>query len=77
MICRHCQDYIPNDSRFCPKCGIRLWIPPPANRPWRWIVVIFLVAVIWSRVVGKELKVQLQDQILNLRAQANRALNTL
>ena len=31
MICRHCRDYIPEDSRFCPKCGVRLWIPPVPN----------------------------------------------
>jgi hypothetical protein len=73
VICRHCQDYIPEDSRFCPKCGIGLWIDPPANRPWRWIVVIFLFAFIWSVVVRKEFQVQLLD----LRAQVYSALEAL
>ena len=73
MICRHCQDYIPEDSRFCPKCGVRLWTAPPTNRPWRWIVVIFLFVVIWSVVVRKEFQVQLLD----LRAQVYSAFNAL
>ena len=73
MICEHCQSYIPADSRFCPKCGVRLWTPPLAKRPWRWIVLIFLCAVVWSVVVRKELEAQL----LNLRAQVSSALNAL
>ena len=28
MFCKHCQDYIPEDSRFCPKCGVRLRSEP-------------------------------------------------
>ena len=73
MICKHCQDYIPEDSRFCPKCGVRLWTAPPADRPWRWIVLTFLGAIIWSVVVRKEFQVQLLD----LRAQVYNALEAL
>jgi hypothetical protein len=53
MICELCQSYILEDSRFCPKCGVRLWTPPLAKRPWRWIILILLCAVIWSVVVRK------------------------
>ena len=73
MICEHCQNDILEDSHFCPKCGVRLWTPVPANRPWRWIVLIFLCAVIWSFVVRKELEVEL----LHLRAQVISTLNAL
>ena len=73
MLCKHCQSYIPEDSRFCPNCGVRLRITPPSNRPWGWIVVLFVFALIWSVVVSKEFQVQL----LNLRAQVSSALNAL
>jgi hypothetical protein len=73
MICRHCQEYILEDSHFCPKCCLRLRTLPAPNRPWRWIVLIFLCAVIWSVVVRKELEVQL----LHLRAQVTSVLNAL
>jgi zinc-ribbon domain len=73
VICKHCHEYIPEDSRFCPKCGARLWIPPPANRPWQWIVALLLFAVIWSVVFRNELKVQLLD----LRAQVSSALELI
>ena len=63
MICKHCQDRIPEDSRFCPKCGARLGTQNASNRPWFWIVVLLLVAVIWVTVVREELQIQL----LNLR----------
>ncbi len=73
MICRHCQDYLPDDSRFCPKCGVRLRTQVAPNRPWFWIVALLLFAVIWATVVNREFRVQL----LNLRVQVNSALNAL
>jgi hypothetical protein len=73
MICRRCLNYIPEDGRFCPKCGVRLRTQVPPTRPWRWIVLVLLCAVIWSRVVRKEF----QEQLHHLRAQVNSALNAL
>ena len=65
MICRHCRDYIPEDSRFCPKCGIRVRAPVAPQRPWFWIYVIFLFALIWATLVREDF----QAQLLALRAQ--------
>jgi hypothetical protein len=73
MICEHCQNYVPEDSRFCRRCGVRLWIDPRADRPWRWIVALFLFAIVSSVVFRDELKVQL----LEFRAEVNRALSAL
>jgi len=73
MFCRHCHDYIPEDSRFCPKCGVRLWTAPPANRPWFWICTILLFAFIWATLAHKDF----QAQLLNLRAQVHSTLNAL
>jgi hypothetical protein len=73
MICRHCRDYIPEDSRFCPKCGVRLATPIAPDRPWFWILTLFLFAVIWATLVHKEFQVQ----FLDLRAQIGRALDVL
>ena len=73
MICRHCRDHIPEDSRFCPKCGVRLRSEPAQDPPWLWICTILLFAVIWATLVRDELKVQ----FLNLRAQINSVLNAL
>jgi hypothetical protein len=73
MICKYCQDYIPEDSRFCPKCGARLGTSVAPDPPWFWICTIVLFALIWATVVRKELQVQL----LNLRAQVSNVLNQL
>jgi len=73
MFCKHCQDYIPEDSRFCPQCGVRLRSEPAQDPPWLWICTIFLFAVIWATLVRDELEVQ----FLNLRAQINSVLSEL
>jgi hypothetical protein len=73
MLCKHCQNYIPEDSHFCPKCGVRLVTPAGPKRPWFWICTIMLFAFIWATLVHDELEVQL----LNLRAQANKVLGAL
>jgi hypothetical protein len=73
MICKHCHDYIPEDSRFCPKCGVRIWIDVAPDPPWLWICTIMLFALTWSVMFRKELKVK----ILDLRAQVQSALSTL
>jgi len=73
MICRHCRDYIPEDSRFCPKCGVRIRVDVAPGRPWLWICTILLFAVIWATLVRDELEVQ----FLNLRAQINSVLSAL
>ena len=73
MICRHCQDYIPEDSRFCPKCEVRLATPIAPKPPWLWIVTLFLFAVIWATLVRKEFQVR----FLDLRAQIGRVLDAL
>ena len=74
MFCKHCQNCIPEDSRFCPKCGVRIrvYVPPP-DPPWLWICAIMLFALTWSVMFRNELKVQLLD----LRAQISRVLSTL
>jgi len=72
MICRHCQDYIPEDSRFCPRCGVRLKDGRVApQRPWPWIAALLLFALIWSVMARKELQVEL----LHLRAQVDRVVD--
>ena len=48
MICRHCRDNIPGDCRFCPHCGIGTETDVAAKRPWFWICVILLFALIWA-----------------------------
>jgi len=74
MLCKHCQNYIPGDSRFCPKCGGRLLrTPVPSSRPWFWICTIMLFALIWATLVHEELEVQL----LILRAQVDKVLGAL
>jgi len=73
MICRHCRNYIPEDSRFCPKCGVRLRVDIAPGRPWFWICTILLFAVIWATLVRDELEVQ----FLNLRAQIHSVLSAL
>ena len=65
MLCKHCQNYIPEDSRFCPKCGVRLRSEPAQAPPWLWICTILLFAVIWATHVRQDFKTQL----LILRAQ--------
>ena len=57
MICRHCQDYIPEDSRFCPKCGARFGTKIASNRPWFWIVALLLLAVICATAIREQLQV--------------------
>ena len=73
MYCKHCQNYIPEDSRFCPRCGVRLRSEPTQDPPWLWICTILLFAVIWATLVRDELEVQ----FLNLRAQINSVLSAL
>ena len=73
MICGHCQDYIPEDSRFCPKCGVRVRVDVAPDPPWLWICTIVLFALIWSVVARRELQVEL----LHLRAQINSLLSAL
>jgi len=38
LICEHCQDYIPEGSRFCPQCGGR--IEKDLNRVWLWLAAV-------------------------------------
>ena len=71
MICRHCQDYIPDDSRFCPKCGVRIPVYVAPDPPWLWICTIMLFALTWAAVARKELQVEL----LYLRAQLDRVVD--
>jgi hypothetical protein len=74
MICCFCRDHIPDDSLYCPKCGQRLRAPPPpTERPWGWILILSLIALIWSIVARDELAVQM----LELRAQVNKVLRAL
>jgi hypothetical protein len=73
MTCIYCRDCIPDDSWFCPKCGVRLRVDVAARRPWLWICTIMFFALVWSVVLRKEL----QDEIINLRAQINNVLNAL
>ena len=73
MFCKHCQNYIPEDSRFCPKCGVRIRVDVAQDPPWLWICTIMLFALIWSVVARKELQVEL----LHLRAQINNVLSPL
>ena len=32
MLCRNCQEPLPPDSGFCPKCGTPIAAPPPSPR---------------------------------------------
>jgi hypothetical protein len=73
MFCKHCHDYIPDDSRFCPKCGVRIPIDVAPDPPLLWICTIMLFAVIWSVVARKELQIQ----FLQLRVQVDRVVNAL
>jgi hypothetical protein len=73
MLCKHCQNYIPEDSRFCPKCGVRMRVDVAPDRPWFWICMVLLFSVIWATLVRDKLGVQ----FLNFRAQINNALEQL
>src|SRR5262245_8718974 len=59
MYCHVCYNDIPQDSLLCPKCGVRLWNSPPPPKPLRWILLILLVAAIWSMMTHKEVRSQL------------------
>src|SRR4030095_11219752 len=37
IVCEHCQDYVPTDSRFCPHCGEK-------NQSSPWIVAVLVMA---------------------------------
>ena len=50
MICRHCQDYIPPNSLFCPHCGARLksrtflWLRQRGQRFWEYVAIVLILA---------------------------------
>ena len=49
VICGHCQDYIPEDSLFCPHCGLRARSQTRARKDNRrfleYVVIVLLLAV--------------------------------
>jgi len=49
VICGHCQDYIPEDSLFCPHCGLRPRSQTRARKGNRrfleYVVIVLLLAV--------------------------------
>ncbi len=70
MICRYCKNEIPDDAKFCDRCGKKVEAGPltaekagPARNPGKsWVIVVVVVCVILLGGIGITLGLVLSDK---------------